>query len=108
MQGSPGEANYRNARLSYRITAGSTKLNFPAINFSVESGSQKFLERHFTPPPGTDALEPGQSVERTISLDPAPAADAAAHAKIDKVKFTWSIDAQSSGAVEMPLNKSWP
>ena len=109
MHGSPGEPNYRNAQLSYRITAsGSAKLDFPVINFSVESASQKLLERHAAPAAGTAALEPGQPVERTISLDPAADADSSTYDKIDKAEFNWSIEGQPGGAVEMPLRKAWP
>jgi hypothetical protein len=110
MHGSPEDADYRNARISYRITAtGPAKVKFPVINFSVESASQKFFERRFAPPAGTSSLESGQPVERTVSLDPTSDAEGtAAYKKTDKAKFTWSIDGELGGEVEMPLHKSWP
>ncbi|MEP6603586.1 MAG: hypothetical protein ABJB69_06540 [Spartobacteria bacterium] len=109
MQGSPGDADYRNARLSYRITAGSAKINFPVITFSVESSAHKLFERRFAPPAGTAPLEAGESIDRMVSLDPASDADwSAAYDKIDKAKFSWSIDGQPSGGVEKPVHKAWP
>lgn len=109
MQGEPGQPDYSNARLSYTITAsGSKDINFPTINFSVES-SQKLFERRFAPPAGTAPLQPGQSIDRMVSLDPSPEADwSDAYGKTEKAKFRWSVEGQSGGEVEMPVHKAWP
>jgi hypothetical protein len=109
MKGEPGQSDYSNARLSYRITAaGSKNLNFPTINFSV-GASPKLFERRFAPPADTAPLQPGQSVDRTVSLDPTAEAEwSAAYAKTDKAKFSWSVEGQSGGEVEMPVHKPWP
>src|SRR2546423_72781 len=47
--GSPGDRDYRSARLSYRINVPN-RTEFPTINFSVETSSGKIFERIFTLP----------------------------------------------------------
>ena len=110
VEGSPDEPNYRSARLSYRINVpGTRKVEFPTINFAVEAGGGKLFERRFALPAGSAFLEPGEGIERTVALDPSPRDDwAAAHTKAEKATFSWSIEGQGSGQVEMPLHKAWP
>lgn len=106
--GAPGDADYRSARLSYRLNVPS-KMEFPAIDFAVESSNGKILQRHFALPKGSASIEPNDNTERTVDLDPEPRDDwTEAFRKSDKAKFTWSIEDQASGAVEKPINKTWP
>jgi hypothetical protein len=110
MRGTPGEANYRNAQLSFRITAfGKNSFDFPGVNFSVESPTgAKLLERRVAPL-GGGQLAPGQPVERTISLDPGIDADwPNAYGKTENANFNWSINGKSSGTIEKPVHKPWP
>jgi hypothetical protein len=108
--GSPGDVDYRSARLSYRLSVpGSGKLEFPTINFTVESASGKLFARRFALPQGSAFIEPGDTTERTVALDAAPRDDwADAYAKAERAKFTWSIEGKSSGEIEMPVRKAWP
>jgi hypothetical protein len=109
MRGEPGEPNYSNARLTYQIkVSGSENINFPTIHFSIE-GSQKLFARHFVPPAGTSPLQPGESFQRIVSLDPTFEGEwSDAYEKTDKAKFSWSIEGQPGESVEMPLHKPWP
>ena len=106
--GSPGDRDYRSARLSYRINVPN-KIEFPTINFTVETSSGKLFERVFTLPAGSAFIEPGDNTEHTVALDPAARDDwADAYAKTDRATFNWSIEGQSSGHSEKPLKKPWP
>ncbi len=106
--GSPGDRDYRSARLSYRINVPN-RMEFPTINFTVETSSGKLFERLFTLPAGSAFIEPGDNTERTVALDPVPRDDwADAYAKTDRATFNWSIEGQSSGSSEMPVKKAWP
>src|ERR1700731_1637774 len=106
--GSPGDRDYRGARLSYRINVPN-RMEFPTINFTVETSSGKLFERVFTLPAGSAFIEPGDDTEHTVALDPVPRDDwADAYAKTDKATFNWSIEGQSSGHSEKPVKKPWP
>ena len=84
-------------------------MEFPVINFTAESASGKLLQRRFELPKGSGSLEPGDTIERTVALDPAPRDDwADAYRKSDQATFTWSVEGQSSGDVQKPVNKAWP
>ena len=84
-------------------------MEFPTINFTVETSSGKLFERVFTLPAGSAFIEPGDNTEHTVALDPVSRDDwADAYAKTDKATFNWSIEGQSSGHGEMPVKKSWP
>ncbi len=84
-------------------------MEFPTINFTVETLSGKLFERIFILPAGSAFIEPGDNTEHTVALDPVPRDDwADAYAKTGKATFNWSIEGQSSGHSEMPVNKSWP
>ena len=109
MKGTPGKPDYQSARLSYRIDAGGPgKVEFPVIDFSVESPAGKLFQRHFELP-GTDFLEPGPAIDRTVSLDPSPTEDwAGVYQKTDQAKFSWSVKGKSNGSVEKPVHKAWP
>jgi len=105
--GSPGERDYRSARLSYRINVPN-RMEFPTINFSVETSSGKLFERVFTLPAGSAFVEPGDNTEHTVALDAVARDDwADAYAKTDKATFNWSIEGQASGHSEMPVKKPW-
>ncbi|HEX4638010.1 MAG TPA: hypothetical protein VH170_00825 [Chthoniobacterales bacterium] len=107
-QGSPGGADYRNARLTYRINVPK-RMEYPAINFSVETSAGKLFERVSRLPRGSAYVEPGDETEHTVALDPAPRDDwADAYAKTDRAMFNWSIEGESSGGIEKPLKKAWP
>jgi hypothetical protein len=107
--GSPGDPDYRTARLSYRFNIPESKrIEFPVITFSVESNSGKLFQRRFELP-GSAFVEPGDTTEHTVALDPTPRGDwADAYSKSDQAKFSWSIEGKSNGAAEMPLHKAWP
>jgi hypothetical protein len=106
--GSPGDRDYRSARLSYRINVPN-KMEFPTINFSVETSSGKLFERIFTLPAGSAFIEPGDNTEHTVALDLVPRDDwSDAYAKTDRATFNWSIEGQSSGGSEMPVKRPWP
>lgn len=109
MKGLPGQPDYRSARLSYRINVGGPgKVEFPVIDFSVESPAGKIFQRHFELP-GRDFLEPGPGIDRTVSLDQVSGDDwAGIYQKTDQAKFSWSIKGQSNGEVEKPVHKAWP
>jgi hypothetical protein len=84
-------------------------MEFPTINFTVETSSGKLFERVFTLPAGSAFIEPGDNIEHTVALDPVSRDDwAEAYAKTDRAMFNWSIEGQSSGRSEMPVKKSWP
>lgn len=84
-------------------------MEYPAINFTVETSSGKLFERTFVLPAGSAFVEPGDTTEHTVALDPVPRDDwAEAYAKSDKATFHWSIGGQASGHSEMPVKKSWP
>lgn len=84
-------------------------MEFPTINFTVETSSGKLFERIFALPAGSAFIEPGDNIEHTVALDPVPRDDwADAYAKTDHATFTWSIEGQSSGRSEMPVKKPWP
>jgi hypothetical protein len=106
--GKPGDPDYRSARLSYRINVPS-KMEFPAIDFAVESSSGKLFERHFALPAGSAFIEPGDATERSVALDAASVDNwADVYAKSENAKFTWSIEGQGSGEIEKSVKKSWP
>jgi hypothetical protein len=110
MRGTPGKADYHTARLTYRIhVGGKAKVEFPTINFAVETTGGKLFERRFTLPAGSASLEPGDSIDRTVSLDPVASGDwNAAYDKADKAKFSWSVEGQGRGEIEKPVHKTWP
>jgi hypothetical protein len=84
-------------------------MEFPTINFTVETSSGKLFERVFELPAGSAFIEPGDNTEHTVALDPVPRDDwADAYAKTDHAAFNWSIEGQSSGRSEMPVKKPWP
>ena len=84
-------------------------MEYPTINFSVEASSGKLFERVFKLPDGSAFLEPGDSTEHTVALDPVPRDDwSDAYAKTDRATFNWSIEGQSSGGIEKPVKKAWP
>ncbi|PYK32217.1 MAG: hypothetical protein DME57_00700 [Verrucomicrobia bacterium] len=84
-------------------------MEYPTINFVVETASGKLFERVVRLPAGTAFVEPGDSAEHTVALDPVERDDwADAYAKTDRATFNWSIEGQSNGHSEMPLKKPWP
>ena len=84
-------------------------MEYPTINFTVESASGKLFERVFTLPSGSAFVEPDDPTEHRVALDPVERSDwAEAYAKSDRATFTWSIEGQSSGKIEKPLKKAWP
>jgi hypothetical protein len=84
-------------------------MEFPTINFIVETSSGNLFERIFELPAGSAFIEPGDNIERTVALDPVPRDDwADVYAKTDHATFNWSIEGQSSGRSEMPVKKPWP
>src|SRR2546421_8042580 len=68
--GSPGDRDYRSAQLSYRINVPD-RMEYPTINFTVETSSGKLFERIFSLPGGSAFIEPGDNTEHTVALDPA-------------------------------------
>jgi hypothetical protein len=106
--GSPGDRDYRTAQLSYRINVPK-RMEYPTINFTVETASGKLFERVVRLPGGSAFVEPSDNTEHTSALDPVERDDwADAYAKSDRAKFNWSIEGQSSGGIEKPLKKPWP
>jgi hypothetical protein len=106
--GSPGDRDYRSAQLSYRISVPN-RMEYPTINFAVETPSGKLFERVFQLPSGTDFVEPDDNTEHTVALDPVPRDDwREAYDKADRGTFSWSIEGQSSGSTEKSVKKSWP
>ncbi|HZR79256.1 MAG TPA: hypothetical protein VFA58_08605 [Chthoniobacterales bacterium] len=106
--GTHGDSDYRRAQLSYRISVPS-RMEYPTINFTVESSSGKLFERVVRFPSGSTFIDPGDSAEHTVALDTADRDDwAEAYRKSDRATFSWSIEGQSSGRSEMPLKKPWP
>ena len=82
-------------------------MEFPTINFTVETSSGKLFERVFTLPADSAFIEPGDNTEHTVALDPVPRDDwADAYAKTDRATFNWSIEGESSGGIEKPLKKA--
>jgi len=106
--GSLGDRDYRSARLSYRISVPD-RMEFPTINFTVETSSGKLFERVFVLPAGSAFVDPGDNTERTVALDPVQRDDwAEVYAKTGHATFSWSIEGQSGGRTEMPVKKPWP
>ncbi len=84
-------------------------MEYPTINFTVETPSGKLFERVFQLPSGSAPLEPDDNTEHRVALDPVARDDwANAYAKTDRAMFTWSIEGQSSGKIEKPVKKPWP
>ena len=84
-------------------------MEYPVINFTVETPSAKIFERVFRLPAGSAFVEPGDNTEHTIALDSVPRDDwADAYAKTENATFSWSIEAESSGGIEKPVKKPWP
>lgn len=84
-------------------------MEYPTINFSVETSSGKLFERVARLPAGTAYIEPGEDTEHRVALDPAPRDDwNDAYARTDRATFKWSIEGESSGEVEKPVKKAWP
>ena len=84
-------------------------MEYPAINFTVETSSGKLFERVVRLPAGSAFIEPGDNTEHTSALDPVERDDwADAYAKTERAIFQWSIEGQSSGRSEMPVKKPWP
>jgi len=84
-------------------------MEFPTINFTVETSSGKLFERVFTLPAGSAFVDPGDNTEHTVALDPVSRDDwADVYAKSDKATFNWSIEGQASGRSEMSVKKAWP
>ncbi len=107
-RGSPGDRDYQSAQLSYRINVPN-RMEYPAINFTVETSGGKLFERVFQLPSGSAFVEPDDRTEHTVALDPAPRTDwADAYGKTERAKFTWSIEGQTSGSTENSVKKSWP
>jgi hypothetical protein len=106
--GSPGDRDYRSAQLSYRISVPN-RMEYPTINFTVETSSGKLFERVFQLPSGSAFVEPDDNTEHTVALDPVSRGDwADAYGKTERATFTWSIEGQSSGSTEKPVKKPWP
>jgi hypothetical protein len=106
--GSPGDRDYRAAQLSYRINVPK-RMEYPVINFSVETSSGKLFEREVRLPSGSAFVEPDDYTEHTSALDRVERDDwADSYAKADRAKFNWSIEGQSSGGIEKPVKKPWP
>src|SRR5215471_20845647 len=106
--GSPGDRDYRSAQLSYRINVPK-RMEYPTINFTVETSSGKLFERVVRLPGSSAFVEPGDNTEHTSALDPVPRDDwADAYAKTDRAMFNWSIEGESSGGIEKPVKKAWP
>src|SRR5205085_4047157 len=106
--GSHGGPDYRSAQLSYRINVPN-RMEYPTINFTVETSSGKLFERVARLPGGSAFVEPDENTEHTVALDPVERDDwAAAYAKTDRVTFNWSIEGQMSGVIEKSVKNSWP
>ena len=106
--GSPGDRDYRAAQLSYRINVPN-RMEYPTINFTVETSSGKLFERMFQLPSGSAFVEPDENIEHTVALDPVARDDwRDAYAKTDRATFSWSIEGQSSGSTEKSVKKPWP
>jgi hypothetical protein len=106
--GSRGDRDYRRAQLSYRINVPN-RMEYPTINFTVETSSGKLFERVVRFPAGSTFIEPGDDTEHTVALDPVERDDwAEAYAKTDRAMFNWSIEGESSGGVEKSVRKPWP
>jgi hypothetical protein len=106
--GSHGGPDYRSAQLSYRINAPN-RMEYPTIEFTVETTSGKLFERVARLPAGSAFVEPGDDTEHTVALDPVERDDwADAYAKTDRAMFKWSIVGGASGEVENSVKKSWP
>jgi hypothetical protein len=98
----------RSAQLSFRISVPK-RMEYPVINFTVETSSGKIFERVYRLPGGSAFVEPGDTTEHTVALDPVPRDDwADAYAKTDRAKFNWSIEGESSGGIEKPVKEPWP
>ena len=84
-------------------------MEYPTINFTVETSSGKLFERVFRLPGGSAFVEPDDNTEHTVALDPVERDDwADAYAKTDRATFNRSIEGKLSGHSEMPLKKPWP
>ena len=84
-------------------------MEYPVINFTVETSSGKLFERVSRLPRGSAYVEPGDDTEHTVALDPVPRDDwADAYAKADRATFNWSIEGESSGGIEKSVKKPWP
>jgi hypothetical protein len=106
--GSPGDRSYRSAQLSYRISVPN-RMEYPTIEFTVETTSGRLFERVSRLPSGYAFVEPDDNTEHTVALDPVDRDDwADAYAKTDRATFIWSIEGQSSGRVEKSVKKPWP
>src|SRR5215475_10352683 len=106
--GSPGDSDYRSAQLSYRINVPKP-MEYPTINFTVETSSGKLFERVVRLPGSSAFVELGDNTEHTSALDPVPRDDwVDAYAKTDRAMFNWSIEGESSGGIEKPVKKAWP
>lgn len=107
---SPDAAGFRAPQLTYRITtAEAHKMPFPSIDFGVETDSGKLFSRHFELPAGTAFVEPGEGIDRTVSLDPSFGENwGDLYKKSELAKFTWSIADEENGEVQKPVHKPWP
>lgn len=84
-------------------------MEFPTINFTVESAAGKLFERRFALPAGSAFVEPGDAIEHTVALDAVSVDNwPDVYAKSANAKFAWSIEGQGSGEIEKPVRKSWP
>lgn len=84
-------------------------MEYPVINFTVETPTGKIFERVFRLPAGSAFVETGDNTEHTVALDPVSRDDwADAYKKTDRAMFNWSIEGESSGGIEKPVKKSWP
>ena len=84
-------------------------MEYPVIDFSVESDAGKIFHRRFELPSGSAFIEPGDTTEHTVALDPELRDDwAAAYRKSGQAKFGWSIEGHGGGEIEKPLTKAWP
>jgi hypothetical protein len=84
-------------------------MEYPTINFTVETRSGKLFERVAKLPAGTAYVDPGDDTEHTVALDAVSRDDwADAYAKTDRAAFNWSIEGESSGGIEKPVKKPWP
>ena len=84
-------------------------MEYPTINFTVETASGKLFERLVRLPGGSAFVEPDDNTEHTVALDPAERDDwAEAYAKTDRATFNWSIEGESSGRIEKSVKNPWP
>jgi hypothetical protein len=84
-------------------------MEYPTITFTVETSSGRLFERVSRLPAGSAYVEPGEDIEHTAGLDPAPRDDwADAYAKSDRAMFKWSIEGGPCGWTEKPVKKPWP